>query len=64
MSEAEVSNRSNIIRPLYIPRAPFVLQEIISQQLTARTYSRISTGNLEEEHYQTAVPVRSRPVVC
>jgi hypothetical protein len=63
MSETEVCNRSNILRPLNIPHAPFVLQEIISQQLTAHPYSRIETGNLEEEHYQTAVPVRSRPVV-
>jgi hypothetical protein len=63
LSETEVCNRSSIIRPLNIPRAPFVLQEVISQQLTAHPYSRIHSGNLEEEQYQTAVPVRSRPVV-
>jgi len=63
LSETEVFNRSSIIRPLNIPRAPFVLQEVISQQLTAHPYSRIQGGSLEEEHYQTAVPVRSRPVI-
>jgi len=63
LSETEVFSRSSIIRPLNIPRAPFVLQEVISQQLTANPYSRIQGGNLEEENYQTAVPVRSRPVV-
>jgi hypothetical protein len=63
LSETEVCNRSSVIRPLNTPRAPFVFQEVISQQLTAHPYSRIQSGNLEEEHYQTAVPVRSRPVV-
>lgn len=62
MSDTEVSNRSNIIRPFQIPPAPFIFREIVSQHLTSQPYTR--TGDLEEENYhQTAVVIRSRPTI-
>jgi hypothetical protein len=64
LSDTEVSSRSNIIRPLSIPSAPFIFQDIVSQRHTSQLYARIQTGNVEEENYQTAVAIRSRPKVC
>jgi hypothetical protein len=65
VSDTEVSNRSTIIQPLHIPPAPFIFREVVSQRLTSQPYTR--AGDLEgeeEENYQTAVVIRSRPVVC
>ncbi|PNF14700.1 hypothetical protein B7P43_G10253 [Cryptotermes secundus] len=60
MSDTEISNRSNIIRPLQIPPAPFIFREIGSQHLASQSHTR--TEDLEEENYQTAV-IRSKPMM-
>ncbi|KDR22395.1 uncharacterized protein LOC110826926 [Zootermopsis nevadensis] len=63
LSDTEVSNRSSIIRPLSIPSAPFIFREIVSQRFISQPHTAIQTGNFEEENYQTAVAIRSRPTV-